>query len=127
MKTIEQLQSEIGYFKPELLDIKNTYILWHEKQDGYAFVNKAIGITVIITGEVHNNKKWLHVSFSRKSRMPDYNDISRIKKDFFGDNRKVIMIFPEKENHVNIHPYCLHLFHCIDGDGLPEFSREGNL
>ena len=33
------------------------------------------------------------------------------------------MVFPERKFHVNIHPFCLHLWCCLDGDGLPEFSH----
>ena len=55
--------------------------------------------------------------------MPTYDDISLVKKVFIGEDKKAIMIFPEKKYHVNIHSFCLHLWHCLDGDGLPEFSH----
>jgi hypothetical protein len=46
-----------------------------------------------------------------------------VKRDFIGDDAKAIMVFPEKKHHVNIHPFCLHLWVCMDDNPLPEFSR----
>lgn len=103
---------------------------WYEKKHlilknpecGFACCNN--GLFVIVGGEKHGGKKWLHVSFSRKSRIPSYDDLLRVKKDFIGEDRKAVMVFPDKDHYVNLHPYCLHLYSCIDGDdGLPEFSE----
>lgn len=123
---ISELQKEIGFFKPENNYNKYIYRLIKEVEDGYSYTS-INGLSIIITGEIHQDKKWLHVSFARKSRMPEYDDIRMIKRDFIGEDKKAIMIFPEKDKHVNIHPYCLHLFCCLDGDELPEFSRIGML
>jgi hypothetical protein len=102
---------------------KNIYLIQSRRLDGIAY--KAInGLYVIfsISKEI-DNKLWLHVSFSRTGRIPDYSDICRIKEHFIGDDKKAIMVFPKKEEHVNLMPYCLHLWHCIDGDELPDFTR----
>jgi hypothetical protein len=123
---LTELQKEIDFFKPEQNYNNSKYPLIKESDDGYMFVS-INGLSIIITGEVYQEKRWIHVSFARKSRMPDYSDIKIIKRDFIGDDKKAIMIFPDEEHYVNIHPYCLHLFCCLDGDGLPEFSREGLL
>lgn len=90
--------------------------------DGHKWINKSEGISVIISIATQPDlKKWLHISLARPNRMPDYHDIKNVKTLFL-PNRKAIMVFPEDDKFVNIHPYCLHLFHCLDGDGLPEFS-----
>jgi len=94
-----------------------------EREDGSAYKND--GLLVIKGGEIHNGKRWIHVSLSRKNRIPDYDDMTRVKRDFIGEDKRAIMILPSKLYWVNIHQYCLHLFHCEDGDGLPEFSRNG--
>lgn len=85
------------------------------------------GLKVIRSGEERNGKKWIHVSFSRKSKMPSYDDMVRVKRDFIGEHGKAIMVLPEAKNHVNIHPFCLHLYHCEGDDGLPEFSWGGTI
>jgi hypothetical protein len=123
---LTEIQKHIGFFKQEKDYNRNIYRLKKESADGYMFIS-INGLSIIITYEIHQEKRWIHVSFARKSRMPDYNDIKIIKRDFIGDNKKAIMIFPDEEHYVNLHPYCLHLFCCLDGDGLPEFSREGLL
>ena len=112
--------------KPE--KIKNPlYWVVMEKLDGYAYSSDN-GLTVIQSIAIEDDgRRWMHTSFSRRSRVPDYKDIMKVKRDFIGENKKAIMIFPEKKNHVNIMPYCLHLFTCLDEDGIPEFSKAGLL
>jgi hypothetical protein len=72
--------------------------------------------------EYDDDKEWLHLSMSHRRRMPTYDDLAYLKKHWAGDDRKCIMVFPPKSEHVNIHPYCLHLFCCLDGDPLPDFT-----
>lgn len=79
------------------------------------------GLQVIATVEQRDGMTWLHVSFSRQNRIPDYKDIQMIKRDFFGGDKKAIMVFPEEQYYVNTHPYCLHLWYSPDNP-LPEFS-----
>lgn len=96
--------------------------LIQESEDGFMF-RSVNGVSVIMSGQIENGKKWLHVSLACKSKMPSYDDLALVKKVFIGEHKKAIMVFPEKKYHVNIHHYCLHLWHCLDGDGLPEFSH----
>ena len=82
------------------------------------------GLFIIASAaEYDDGREWLHVSVSRKSRVPSYDDLTRIKRDFIGEDKKAVLVFPEKENHVNIHDYCLHLFYSAENP-LPEFSAE---
>lgn len=36
-------------------------------------------------------------------------------------NKKAVFVLPEKEKHVNIHNYCLHLFYSAENP-LPDFT-----
>lgn len=78
-------------------------------------------IIIASAGEYDDGKEWLHVSVSRKSRLPTYEELTRIKRDFIGDDKKAVFILPEKEKHVNIHNYCLHLFYSA-ANPLPDFT-----
>lgn len=85
------------------------------------------GLQVIASVEEQDDgKEWLHVSFSRRDRMPDYKDMTLVKRFFIGDDKKAIMVLPDKAHHVNIYEYCLHLMYCPN-DGLPEFSHGGQI
>jgi hypothetical protein len=91
-----------------------------EREDGYAYscIN---GLLVIQSWETHEGNEWLHTSFSRKSRMPDYHDMKFVKDVFIGKDLRAVMLLPAERDHVNIHPYCLHLF--TGDDGLPDFTE----
>lgn len=80
------------------------------------------GLMIIASvGKYEDGHEWLHISVSRKSRIPSYEDITRVKRDFIGEDRKAITVLPEKKYHVNLHKNCLHLFYSADNP-LPEFS-----
>jgi hypothetical protein len=95
-------------------------------EDGWSFFSPGDkGLYVIYSGEIHDGKKWLHVSMSRRSRMPSYDDVQRVRKAFIGIAAQTIMVWPpDGEKYINFHPYCLHLYSCVEGgDGLPDFSQ----
>ena len=72
--------------------------------------------------EYDDGNEWLHLSFSRKSKIPTYDEMTRIKRDFIGEDKKAIMVLPEKKNYVNLAKNCLHLFYS-EKNPLPEFSN----
>ena len=80
------------------------------------------GLSVIASVGEFDGREWLHVSFSRKRKMPTYADLLLVKSEFVGIDKKAIMVFPEQENYVNIHPNCLHLWYSAENP-LPEFSE----
>ena len=93
----------------------------------FRYANK--GLLVIFTADRlwGDNKIWLHVSMSRQNRLPSYEDMTMVKDIFIGKLRQALQIFPREDRHVNIHPFCLHLWSCIGGDGLPDFGRHGTI
>lgn len=99
-----------------------TYRVRACRLDGAAYM-RTDGLSVIVSGTVESDgKRWLHVSLSRKNRMPSYEDLQQAKWTFIGADNYAVQVFPPADKHVNIHPYCLHLFACLDGWPLPEFS-----
>jgi len=74
-----------------------------------------------------DGKRWIHVSFSRPKRLPDWNDIKMVKRDFIGPDRVAIQVLPRESEYYNAHPYCLHLWSCMDGDPVPDFRKEGHI
>lgn len=108
--------------------IKNPAVkIIKEAKDGYAYQTQN-GLFVIQSIAVEDDKNtWMHTSFSRKSRMPTYDDMAMVKRLFIGDDQKAIMIFPDKAHHVNIHNFCLHFFTPLYHEPLPEFSKNGKI
>lgn len=87
------------------------------------------GRRVIVTVGRHDSGGWwLHVSLSRANRIPSYEDLADVKRVFVGDGVQALQIFPKRERHVNIMPYCLHLWARVDApDGLPDFGKDGSI
>ena len=56
------------------------------------------------------DEEWQHVSVSVKNKTPSWDDMCKIKDLFWDDNEIVIQFHPKKEDYVNNHKYCLHLW-----------------
>src|SRR5882672_9247876 len=52
---------------------------------------------------------WDHVSVSCHHRCPTWNEMSFIKSVFFFDAETVMQLHVPSSDHVNYHPFCLHL------------------
>ena len=71
--------------------LTNDFFIKHETRiDGFSFIGKAenaIGMFVIVSVQKElDNKYWIHVSMSRKNRMPTYNDLCFVKDTFIGNS-----------------------------------------
>ena len=53
---------------------------------------------------------WDHVSVSRASRCPDWNDMCRVKDLFFEAEECVVQYHPPRSTYKNVHKFCLHLW-----------------
>jgi hypothetical protein len=103
---------------------------WRRRVDGLsAFYHgvwdnekKQMRVIISYSNGYGDGKWWYHVSVSHRKRIITYDELTYVKRHWVGDDHKAIMVLPEKSKHVNIHPNCLHLFCCLDGDPLPDFT-----
>ena len=71
-----------------------------------------------------DGEAWMHVSMSHRDRLPTYEEMKAVKRIFIGSDKDAIQVFPKASNHVNVHPYCLHLWCCLSNPSkLPDFTR----
>lgn len=89
---------------------------------------KRAGLRIMASVELRSDDNlWYHISFSRGDRIPSYADSAWIARHWLG-NRWAIQCFMPEEEHVNIHPNCLHLWHSLTGDRpFPDFRTQGHI
>lgn len=98
------------------------YHLIDKDANDYLRVWEYNGLRVMASAVIYpDGREWLHVSFSRKNRVPDYKDMKMIRDHFFGEERKCIMVFPTKDHYVNIASTCLH-FYYSKYNPIPDFD-----
>lgn len=93
--------------------------------DGARYVCSDGRFVIISAATEADGKRWLHVSCSRASRLPSWEDLADVKAIFVGAERYAYQVLPPRSRHVNINPHVLHLWSCLDADkgaALPEFS-----
>ena len=59
---------------------------------------------------------WEHVSVSRQSRCPNWPEMEFVKRTFFKDDEAAMQLHVPPSDHINVHPYCLHLWRPIDAE-----------
>lgn len=73
--------------------------------------NKGQGLLVLVSVATKNyGHKVLHVSLSRRSRLPSWEDVKRVKDAFIGPEREAYHVLPKQSDYINLMPYCLHLW-----------------
>lgn len=85
-----------------------------------AFRSRDGGLVVLLSEDVVAGKRWLHVSVSRRSRTPTYEDLAQVKAAFVGELLPAYQVFPRATEHRNFHPNCLHLWVPLEGDPFPD-------
>lgn len=87
-----------------------------------AWTHKIVpGLNVLRSlAETENGEKWIHVSLSRRDRMPEWVEIRKVKDHFLGDI-EAYQVLPKKQDYVNVHNFCLHLWAPVDG--LPRVAN----
>ena len=85
-------------------------------------------LLLVMTGLViKGGKIWFHVSVSSQDRVPNYSELMLVKNIFIGEENEAIQVFPSKKDKINDHPYCLHLWRCLEENPLPDFSLFGSI
>jgi hypothetical protein len=57
-----------------------------------------------------NGLGWDHVSVSRSKRCPNWPEMEQVKHLFFRDSETAMQLHVPASDHVNCHPFCLHLW-----------------
>lgn len=73
------------------------------RQNG-AFLFKERGLRVIISA----GAEWEHVSVSRKSRIPSYEDMEWVAGIFWRADQTIMQVHVPAAEHINVHENCLH-------------------
>ena len=109
-------------FCPKVLPVD--WELGSALSDGQVYLRRD-GLLCIVSAALElDNRRWLHVSVSRRNSLPNYKEVKEVKKLFVGKDRLAIQIFPRENQHVNLHLYVLHLFACLEEDcPLPDFTH----
>lgn len=103
---------------------KHRYGLMECRGDGFGFLRQDRRLVVIVSvAREEDGRIWKHVSVSRRGQLPTYEDLKEVKRWFISDKETAYQVFSPADKHVNIHPYCLHLWSCLDGAVTPDFSR----
>ena len=76
-----------------------------------AYRHKLIPLQVLAShSKTKDGVAWDHVSVSRPDRLPTWQELTKVKNDFLGEDVEAYQVIARKVDHVNAHPFCLHLW-----------------
>lgn len=93
---------------------------------GLLYENKSLGLRVIHSYAMVDGTWWDHISVSRRSKLPSWDDLKVVKKFFIGDDREAAQILPKAEDYVNLAKYCLHLWAMLEGPTRRILNQKGH-
>lgn len=74
------------------------------------------GLTVFASVDtLSDGRRWLHLSISRRDRLPSWKDLRDSKNLFIGAEKTAIQLLPKESAYIDAHPFTLHLWHCLEG------------
>lgn len=53
---------------------------------------------------------WEHLSVSQRNKTPSWDIMCRMKEIFWGNDEVCVEYHPKREDYVNFHPHCLHIW-----------------
>lgn len=59
---------------------------------------------------------WDHVSVSHPSRCPTWEEMEKVKRWLFEGHETAMQLHVPASSHINIHPYCLHLWRPVGAE-----------
>lgn len=77
---------------------------------GGAFVFGSDTADVLLRVIASVDRGWDHVSVSLEDRTPTWAEMEQIKRLFFKDHETAYQLHVPAKDHINIHPYTLHLW-----------------
>ncbi|HHX6016782.1 TPA: DUF7694 domain-containing protein [Escherichia coli] len=104
MKTPEQYRVTTGSLATTAGDGNN----------GMFVVPRANGSKQTLVIIASDGGDWEHVSVSMKDRAPTWDDIAHVKRLFWEPEDAVMQLHVPESQHINNHPYCLHLWRPIN-------------
>ncbi len=69
-----------------------------------------------------DNKWWVHISCSYTNRAPSWEELVEVRDVVLGKGTWALQFMAPEREHVNIHPHVHHIWHCLDGNPLPDFT-----
>jgi hypothetical protein len=90
-------------------------------------LNREVQLRVFVEVEEHDDGvDWWHLSISGPHGLPSWAELIEARDAFLGKETQAIQILPPASEHVNIHPFCLHLWARVDGvPVIGDLRREG--
>lgn len=66
---------------------------WEKETQGISRAWEFNGLLVMASvGIMQDGREWLHVSFSRRSKLPTYADLQLVKREFIGKDKKALIM-----------------------------------
>lgn len=76
--------------------------------DGGGFVIPFEGRELLVAASY--GMGWDHVSVSVPNRTPNWREMEYVKRLFFKDDEWAMQLHAPPAKHINVHPYCLHMW-----------------
>lgn len=85
---------------------RRSYLGLHGDSGNGKFIIPHKRMTIVCS----NGGGWDHVSVSVADRCPSWDEMEWVKREFFEDGDCCMQLHVPPGQHINVHPYCLHIW-----------------
>lgn len=89
-----------------------------------AFIFTYEGLSTALRVIASSGGGWDHVSVSLADRCPTWHEMDAMKRVFFRPDEVAMQLHPAEKDHVNCHPFTLHLWRPNGGKRIPLPPKE---
>jgi hypothetical protein len=76
----------------------------------YVFGRHPSELLIMVNDACRDSAWWQHVSVSCSGRTPTWEEMCWVKNLFWDETEVVVQYHPAKQDYVNCHPNCLHMW-----------------
>lgn len=106
-------------------DVPAPWRLVERAPDGFMAVTPNRRFTLIVSVARYEGLPWLHASMAGPGRVPTWQEMAELKAWVVGGDRIAYQVMPPADEHVNDHPFVLHLWAPLSHRPTPDFRVGG--
>lgn len=108
MRNLEE--PEVDRFRVKTEAVLRDFGSYGDAGNGIFVMRSPVQSWVVLSVMAASGEGWDHVSVSTRSRTPFWEEMAAVKDLFFKPDELVVQLHAPAAEHINVHPYCLHLW-----------------
>jgi hypothetical protein len=105
--------NELDQYRLKNENVLQWYGSYGDDKNGVFIIDSPDGVELRMV--ISSGMGWEHISVSTIGRCPQWLEMDYVKRTFFRQNEVAMQLHPAVKDHINVHPYTLHIWRPLRG------------